>query len=156
MRYAVCNFSVLAAWGLYDCLAEQGVKGGNISVGRPEVGWKSQPGEAMLFFLSSLHFLLLPWSLLGIDDHFSPSCFIVFLGEISHDFISVTVCVLGGKNCISNSSSLLRKQNSKGTDLLLMLGRMHALVFYVNWGLLHGDNFSVVNCLDFHLNPSLM
>lgn len=93
----MCNFSVLAAWGLYNCFAEQGVRGGNISVGSPDVGWESQPGEAMLFFLSSLNFLLLQWCLLGIDDHFSPSCFIVFLGEISHDFISVTVCVLGRK-----------------------------------------------------------
>lgn len=70
------------------------------------------------------------------------------------DFIFV--CVLGRKNCILNSGSLLRKQNSKGADLVLMLGRMHALDLNINWGLLHNNNFCVLICLDFHLNPSLM
>lgn len=108
----------------------------------------------MLFFLSSLNFLLLQLFLLGIDDRFSPRCFTVFLGEISQT--SSLYVFWGGKNCISNSGSLLRKQNSKGADLVLMWGRMHALDLNINWGLLHNNNFYVLICLDFHLNPSLM
>lgn len=98
--YALCSFSVLVAMGLSNLFAGQGVRGNITSiVGLEKQSYREAVGREgrrrMAKQCSSLWATLVyscsvvsPWD----RYHFPPRCFIVFLGQINHDYFFVTSC----------------------------------------------------------------